>query len=65
MTRFTVGDLVSIRYGKQAGLKGEILRSLPVDAYEVRLEDGSILFFNSKGLEGDNGDLIRPIRLNL
>lgn len=64
MTRFTIGDLVRIRYGKQAGLKGEVIKSLSVDSYEVRLEDSSVFFFSSKGLEGDHRDCARPIRHN-
>jgi len=51
MTRFSVGEHVIIRYGKHGGQKATILRTQPVDAYRVKAEDGTILFYSSKGLE--------------
>lgn len=51
MDRFAVGNQVVIRYGKQQGQKGTILRNQEADVYRVKIEDGSILFFSGKGLE--------------
>ena len=51
MTHFSVGEQVIIRYGRHEGQKAIILRSQPEDAYRVKAEDGTVLFFTSKGLE--------------
>ena len=51
MSNFSVGDQVIIRFGKQQGQKATILKSQPADAYIVKIEDGSVLFFSGKGLE--------------
>ena len=51
MARFSVGDRVIIRYGRQQGQKGKIIKSQQADVYEVRVEDGSVLFFSGKGLD--------------
>jgi hypothetical protein len=51
MTRFSVGDQVIIRYGTHQGQKGTIIKSQQADVYEVRIEDGSVLFFSGKGLD--------------
>jgi len=51
MICFSVGEHVIIRYGRQQGQKATIIESKPRDAYKVKAEDGTILFFSSKGLE--------------
>jgi hypothetical protein len=51
MTHFSVGEQVIIRYGKHEGQKATVLRSQPDDAYRVKAEDGTVLFFTSKGLK--------------
>jgi hypothetical protein len=51
MDRFSEGDEVVIRYGKQQGQKGIILKNQAADVYRVRLEDNSVLFFCAKGME--------------
>lgn len=51
MTCFSVGDRVVIRWGSQKGQKAKIIGSQPGDAYKVRIEDGSVLYFTGKGLE--------------
>ncbi len=51
MTQFSVGDQVVIRFGKQQGQKAMILKQSEGDVYKVKVEDGSIHFFSSKGLE--------------
>jgi len=50
MTRFTVGEQVIVRYGRHQGQKATIIKSQPGDAYRVKVEDGTVLFFSSKGL---------------
>jgi hypothetical protein len=56
-----VGDPVIIRYGKQQGQKARILKSQPGDAYTVKVEDGSVLFFSGKGLQpADAGSPPQP-----
>jgi redox-sensitive bicupin YhaK (pirin superfamily) len=50
-THFSVGDQVIIRYGRHQGQKGKIIKSQQADVYEVRVEDGSVLFFSGKGLD--------------
>jgi len=50
MGPFSVGDQVVIRFGKQQGRKGTIIKN-QLDSYRVKLENGSILFFCEKGLE--------------
>ena len=56
MTRFSVGDQVIIRYGRQQGQKGKIIKTQHADVYEVRVEDGSVLFFSGKGLDKERND---------
>ncbi len=51
MTHFSVGEQVIIRYGKHQCQKATVLMSLPDDAYRVKAEDGTVLFYTSKGLE--------------
>jgi hypothetical protein len=51
MERFSEGDEVVIRYGKQQGQKGVIVKNQAAEVYRVRLEDGSVLFFCGKGME--------------
>ncbi len=52
MIRFSVGEKVIIRFGKQQGQKATIIvKNEPADAYRVKAEDGTIYFFSSKGLE--------------
>jgi hypothetical protein len=51
MTHFSEGEQVIIRYGMHKGQKAIILRSQPENAYRVKAEDGTVLFFTSKGLE--------------
>ena len=53
MTHFSVGEHVLIRYGKQHGQKATILKRQPAEVYEVKVEDGAILFFSGKGLESE------------
>jgi hypothetical protein len=59
MTRFFVGELVVIRWGTRQGKKGKIMRKLPSDGYEVKVEDGSVAFFSSKGLEKQQKELVK------
>jgi ribosomal protein L24 len=51
MTHFSVGDQVIIRFGSHQGQKAIIMKTQPTDAYKVKVEDGSVLFFTSKGLK--------------
>ena len=51
MTRFSVGDQVIIRFGTQQGQRAKIIKSQLADVYEVKVEDGAVLFFSGKGLE--------------
>jgi hypothetical protein len=51
MTRFSVGEQVIIRYGRQQRQKATIIESQPADVYKVKVEDGPVLFFSGKGLE--------------
>jgi ribosomal protein L24 len=53
MTRFAVGDQVVIRYGKHEGQTGRIIKTREPNVYEVKVEDGFILFYSEKGLEKD------------
>ena len=55
MTRFSVGEQVIIRYGRQQGHKATIIRSQLADVYVVRAEDGSIRSYSGKGLEKRKG----------
>jgi hypothetical protein len=56
MTHFSVGEHVTIRYGKQRGQKATIIKNDPPDAYRVKLQDGWVLFFSGKGLERESTD---------
>jgi hypothetical protein len=56
MPCFSVGDEVIIRYGRQQGQKGKIIKRQQADVYEVRVADGSVLFFSGKGLENERND---------
>jgi len=54
MTHFSVGEQVIIRYGLQQSQKAKILKCARPDSYMVKVEDGSVRFFSSKGLEKAN-----------
>ena len=54
MTSYSVGEQVTIRYGRHQGEKATIMKTLSSDAYKVKTENGAILFFTSKGLESEN-----------
>jgi len=53
MTQFSVGDRVIIRYGKRSGKKAIVIKVQPAHVYEVKAEDGAILFFSGAGIEKD------------
>ena len=53
-TRLSVGDQVIIRFGREQGLKGKIIKNQSVDVYRVKIEDGTTLFFSRKGLQEEN-----------
>jgi hypothetical protein len=59
MTRFSVGEQVTIRYGRHESQKATIIKSQPEDAYMVKVEDGTVLFFSSKGLEKEKERVIQ------
>ena len=50
MTRFSVGEQVIVRFGKEQGQRAKIIQSQPADVYKVKVENGSVLFFSGKGL---------------
>jgi hypothetical protein len=50
MTHFCVGDRVIIRYGRHQGQKAKIIKSTQTDVFQVKVEDGFVLFFSGKGL---------------
>jgi hypothetical protein len=50
MTRFAVGEQVTIRFGKHQGQKAKIVKSQTADAYRVRIENGFVLCYTWKGL---------------
>jgi hypothetical protein len=50
MTRFSVGDQVIVRWGREEGQRAKIMQSQPDDVYKVKVENGSVLFFSGKGL---------------
>jgi hypothetical protein len=54
MQRFAVGDHVIIRYGKRAGNSATVIKVLPDQSYQVRSEEGAVLFFTGAGLEQDS-----------
>ena len=60
MTRFAVGEQVIIRFGRQQGRKGTILKRQPAEVYEVKVEGGAILFFSGKGLEREKERVEQP-----
>jgi hypothetical protein len=47
---FTAQEQVIIRYGSRQGQQATVIRTRQADVYEVRVEDGSILFYSGKGL---------------
>jgi ribosomal protein L24 len=53
MIRFSLGDRVIIRYGKRSGKKATVIKVQPADVYQVKAEDGAILFFSGAGIEKD------------
>jgi len=48
---YCVGERVVIRYGKRQGGTATVLKIRPAEVYEVKTEDGAILFFSGKGLQ--------------
>ena len=60
MTHFSVGEQVIIRYGRQQGKKA-IISKANWRLVQVKAEDGSILFFSSKGLERETGRVQRSL----
>jgi hypothetical protein len=73
MIYLSVGDEVTIRYGRQQGQKGRIIRTQLADVYEVKVADGPILFYCAKGLQKELVEQVvpesepqwRPIRTQL
>ena len=61
MARFSVGEQVIIRYGRHQGQKATIMKSQPEDAYKVKAEDGTVLFFVGKGLEKEKERIQQPV----
>ncbi len=59
MTRFSVGERVIIRYGKQQGQLATILKIQPANVYTVKVEDGSVLCFSDKGLEQEKKPVLK------
>jgi ribosomal protein L14E/L6E/L27E len=51
MRQFEVGEHVVIRYGRHQGKKAIVIKRQLVEGYEVKLEDGFVLFYSAKGLE--------------
>jgi ribosomal protein L24 len=60
MIYLSVGDEVTIRYGRQQGQKGRIIRTQLADVYEVKVADGPIRCFSSKRLHKDLVDQVVP-----
>jgi len=58
VTRYSVGDQVLIRFGRHQGQKGTILKRQPAEVYEVKGEDGAVLFFSGEGLERVKGQVL-------
>ncbi len=54
MQRFAVGDQVIIRYGKRAGTSATVIKVLPDQSYQVRSDEGAVMFFTGAGLERDS-----------
>jgi len=50
MTRFSVGEQVIVRFGKEQGQRAKIIQSQPADVYKVKVENGCVRFFSGKGL---------------
>jgi hypothetical protein len=50
MTRFSVGEQVIVRWGREEGQRAKIMQSQPADVYKVKVENGSVRFFSGKGL---------------
>jgi glutamine amidotransferase-like uncharacterized protein len=61
MTRFSEGEQVIIRYGKHQGQKAKIIKSQVGDGYRVKAEDGTVLFFTSKGLEKEKEQVQKAV----
>jgi hypothetical protein len=47
---FSVGEHVIIRYGERAGQHGLVVNRQLAEIYEVRLKDGTTLFFSRQSL---------------
>jgi hypothetical protein len=54
MPHFSVGEQVLIRYGRHQGQKATIMKRQPTEAYKVKVEDGTVLFYSNKGLKKEN-----------
>jgi hypothetical protein len=61
MTLFSEGDRVIIRFGKRQGQKGKIIDSRTAHVYQVRAEDGCVLFLSGKGLAKEDGGVRRVV----
>ena len=51
MTHFSVGEQVIVRFGKHQGQMAKIIKRPQANVFQVKVEDGFILFFSGKGLE--------------
>jgi ribosomal protein L24 len=60
MMHLSVGDEVTIRWGRQQGQKGRIIRTQVADVYEVKVADGPILCYSAKGLQKDLVEQVVP-----
>jgi hypothetical protein len=58
MTRFSVGEQVFVRFGREQGQRATIIQSQPADVYKVKVENGAVLFFSGKGLAKDK---VQPV----
>lgn len=54
MVRFSEGEQVVVRYGRHQGQKGTIMTCQAGDAYKVKVEDGTVLFYSGKGLDKEH-----------
>ena len=62
MAPFSVGEQVLVRQGDRGGQGAEVVASQPAGVYEVKMRDGSLLFYSGRQLKRVDDEVLPPIR---
>jgi hypothetical protein len=60
MAPFSVGEQVLVRQGDRGGQGAEVVASQPAEVYEVKMRDGSLLFYSGRQLKRVDQEVPAP-----